>query len=109
MRAVIYLKPETSEADLRRLAAEAARAPGVSSVEPVTAAAARKRFQDVFPSLSNLDCNRLVVGGNRSARVHSKLAADNKLAAEHNRRAGHNTGEDNTPAAAGNRDRPDLY
>ena len=54
MRVVIYLKPETSEADLRRLAAEAARAPGVSSVEPVTAAAARKRFQDVFPSLSNL-------------------------------------------------------
>lgn len=54
MRVVIYLKPETPEADLRRLAAEAARAPGVSSVEPITAAAARKRFQDVFPSLSDL-------------------------------------------------------
>lgn len=54
MRVVIYLKPETSEADLRRLAAEAARAPGVTSVEPVGAAAARKRFQEVFPSLSDL-------------------------------------------------------
>jgi cell division transport system permease protein len=54
MRVVIYLKPETSEADLRRLAAEAARAPGVHSVEPVGAAAARKRFQEVFPSLSDL-------------------------------------------------------
>jgi cell division transport system permease protein len=54
MRVVIYLKPETPEADLRRLAAEAARAPGVASVEPVTAAAARKRFQEIFPSLSNL-------------------------------------------------------
>ena len=54
MRVVIYLKPETPEADLRRLAAEAARAPGVVSVEPVTAEAARKRFQEVFPSLSDL-------------------------------------------------------
>jgi cell division transport system permease protein len=54
MRVVIYLKPETPEADLRRLAAEAARAPGVVSVEPVTAEAARKRFQQVFPSLSDL-------------------------------------------------------
>ena len=54
MRVVIYLKPETPEADLRRLAAEAARAPGVVSVEPVTAEAARERFQEVFPSLSDL-------------------------------------------------------
>jgi cell division transport system permease protein len=54
MRVVIYLKPEASEADLRRLAAQAAREPGVRSVAPVTAAAARKRFQEVFPSLSNL-------------------------------------------------------
>jgi cell division transport system permease protein len=54
MRVVIYLRPETPEADLRRLAAEAARAPGVVSVEPVTAEAARKRFQEVFPSLSDL-------------------------------------------------------
>ncbi|HKI03993.1 MAG TPA: permease-like cell division protein FtsX [Thermoanaerobaculia bacterium] len=54
MRVVIYLRPETADADLRRLAAEAARGPAVTSVEPVTAAAARKRFQEVFPSLSNL-------------------------------------------------------
>ena len=54
MRVVIYLTPETPEADLRRLAAEAARAPGVVSVTPVTAEAARKRFQEVFPSLSDL-------------------------------------------------------
>jgi cell division transport system permease protein len=54
MRVVIYLKPETSEADLRRLAAQAAREPGVRSVEPVDAAAARQRFQEVFPSLSGL-------------------------------------------------------
>jgi cell division transport system permease protein len=54
MRVVIYLRPDTSEADLRRLAAEASRAPGVASVEPVTAAAARKRFLEVFPGLSDL-------------------------------------------------------
>ncbi|HEX9945792.1 MAG TPA: permease-like cell division protein FtsX [Thermoanaerobaculia bacterium] len=54
MRVVIYLKPDTSDADLRRLAAEAARAPGVASVEPVTAAAARERFREVFPGLSDL-------------------------------------------------------
>ena len=54
MRVVIYLRPETSDAELRRLAAEASQGPGVSSVEPVTAQAARKRFQEVFPSLSDL-------------------------------------------------------
>jgi cell division transport system permease protein len=54
MRVVIYLRPETSEAELRRLAAEASSGPGVSSVEPVTAQAARQRFQEVFPSLSDL-------------------------------------------------------
>jgi len=54
MRVVIYLQPDTPDADLRRLAAEAARGPGVTSVEPVTAAEARKRFQEVFPSLSDL-------------------------------------------------------
>ena len=54
MRVVIYLKPDTADADLRRLAAEAARGPGVTSVEPVTAAEARKRFGEVFPSLSDL-------------------------------------------------------
>lgn len=54
MRVVIYLRPNTSEADLRRLAAEAARAPGVISVEPVTAAAARRRFREIAPGLAEL-------------------------------------------------------
>jgi cell division transport system permease protein len=54
MRVVIYLQPDTADADLRRLAAEAGRGPGVISVEPVTAAEARKRFQEVFPSLADL-------------------------------------------------------
>ena len=54
VRVVVYLKPEATEADLRRLAAEASRLPGVTSVEPVTAAQARERFKDVFPGLSDL-------------------------------------------------------
>jgi cell division transport system permease protein len=54
MRVLIYLKPETPEADLRRLAAEASRQPGVRSVEPVTAAAARQRFKEIFPGLADL-------------------------------------------------------
>jgi cell division transport system permease protein len=54
MRAVIYLKPDTPEADLQRLAAEAARQPGVRSVQPVTPAAARQRFQEIFPGLADL-------------------------------------------------------
>jgi cell division transport system permease protein len=54
LRLVIYLRPDTSEAELRRLAAEAARGPGVAAVEAVTAAAARKRFQEIFPGLSDL-------------------------------------------------------
>ena len=54
MRVVIYLRPDTSEAELRRLAAEAARAPGVTAVEPVTAKAARQRFQEIFPGLADL-------------------------------------------------------
>jgi cell division transport system permease protein len=54
MRVVIYLKPETADADLRRLADEARKAPGVTSVEPVTAVQARQRFREVFPGLSDL-------------------------------------------------------
>ena len=54
IRVLVYLKPEATEADLRRLAAEAARLPGVTSVEAVTPAQARERFKDVFPSLSDL-------------------------------------------------------
>lgn len=54
MRAVIYLKPDTPEADLRRLAAEATRQPGVKAVQPVTPEGARKRFQEIFPGLADL-------------------------------------------------------
>jgi cell division transport system permease protein len=54
IRVLVYLKPEATEADLRRLAAEAARLPGVASVDAVTPAQARERFKDVFPSLSDL-------------------------------------------------------
>ncbi|HEX4962197.1 MAG TPA: ABC transporter permease [Thermoanaerobaculia bacterium] len=54
MRAVIYLKPDTPEAELRRLAAEAARQPGVKSVEAVTPEAARRRFREIFPGLADL-------------------------------------------------------
>src|SRR6185295_17339266 len=54
MRVLIYLKPETPDEDLRRLAAEAARQPGVRSVEAVTAAAARERFREIFPGLADL-------------------------------------------------------
>ncbi|HSS78166.1 MAG TPA: permease-like cell division protein FtsX [Thermoanaerobaculia bacterium] len=54
MRAVIYLKPDTPEADLRRLAGEAAGQPGVKSVQPVTPVAARQRFQEIFPGLADL-------------------------------------------------------
>ena len=54
MRLVIYLQPETPEPAVRQLAAEAGRGPGVASVEVVSAAAARRRFQEAFPSLSDL-------------------------------------------------------
>ena len=54
MRVVIYLRPETADAELRRLAAEAAAPAWVDGVDAVTAAAARGRFGEIFPSLSNL-------------------------------------------------------
>lgn len=54
MRVVIYLRPETADGELRRLAAEAASPAWVAGVDAVTAAAARDRFGDIFPSLSNL-------------------------------------------------------
>lgn len=53
-RVVIYLKPETAPSDLARLAAEAKGPPWVAAVQPVSAAAARQRFRDIFPSLSGL-------------------------------------------------------
>lgn len=54
IRVLVYLKSEATEEDLRRLAAEASRLPGVTSVEAVTPSQARERFKDVFPSLSDL-------------------------------------------------------
>jgi cell division transport system permease protein len=54
MRVVIYLRPDTGEDELRRLAAEARRPAWVAGVEPVSAAAARQRFRDIFPTLSDL-------------------------------------------------------
>jgi cell division transport system permease protein len=54
MRLVLYLQPETPDAVVRSLAAEAGRGPGVASVEVVSAVAARRRFQEAFPSLSDL-------------------------------------------------------
>jgi len=53
-RVVVYLQPETAPDAMRRLAEEAARAPWAAKVDIVTAEAARRRFQDSFPSLSDL-------------------------------------------------------
>jgi cell division transport system permease protein len=53
-RVVIYLKPEVTPADLQRLSGEARQPKWVASVQPVSAAAARQRFRDIFPSLSGL-------------------------------------------------------
>lgn len=54
MRVVIYLRPDTSEPQLRQLAAEAGRPAWASSVEAVTPAEARERFGEVFPGLADL-------------------------------------------------------
>jgi len=54
MRVVIYLRPEATAVDLARVAAAAKEAPWARSVEAISAATARKRFQDTFPSLSEL-------------------------------------------------------
>ncbi|HYG65884.1 MAG TPA: permease-like cell division protein FtsX [Thermoanaerobaculia bacterium] len=54
MRVVIYLRPDTGADELRRLAAEAGRPAWVAAVEPVTAEAARDRFTEIFPTLSDL-------------------------------------------------------
>jgi cell division transport system permease protein len=53
-RVVVYLQPGTPPDVLRRLVSEAAAAPWAVSAEPVTSDAARRRFQDAFPSLSDL-------------------------------------------------------
>ncbi|HYN22297.1 MAG TPA: permease-like cell division protein FtsX [Thermoanaerobaculia bacterium] len=54
MRIVIYLRPAASPADLERLRSEAARPPWVASAQSVSPIAARRRFHDVFPGLSDL-------------------------------------------------------
>ncbi len=54
MRLVIYLQPGASDAVVRALAAEASRGPGIAAVEMISAEAARRRFQEAFPSLSDL-------------------------------------------------------
>lgn len=54
MRIVIYLKPATPDPVLARLTAEAGRAPWVASAQAVSSAAARARFREVFPGLSDL-------------------------------------------------------
>ena len=53
-RVVIYLQSAAPPDVLRRLAAEAGRAPWVATAEAVTAETARRRFQESFPSLSDL-------------------------------------------------------
>lgn len=54
MRIVVYLKPGTPEPVLARLTAEAGRAPWVASAQAVSSAAARARFRETFPGLSDL-------------------------------------------------------
>lgn len=54
MRVVVYLRPDVPADALGRLSAEAGRSPFVASVNPVSAPAARARFRQVFPGLSDL-------------------------------------------------------
>jgi cell division transport system permease protein len=54
MRVVVYLKPGTAAADLSRLAAEARAVPWVAVVDTVSAADARRRFRETFPSLADV-------------------------------------------------------
>jgi cell division transport system permease protein len=54
MRLVIYLQPAAPDPVVRALAAEAGRGPGIARVEVISAEAARRRFQEAFPSLSDL-------------------------------------------------------
>lgn len=54
MRLVLYLQPGMPEPVAQQLAAEARRGPGIAAVEVISAEAARRRFQEAFPSLSDL-------------------------------------------------------
>lgn len=53
-RVVVYLQPQTTAPELARLTAEVRQAPWVAAVEPVSAARARRRFREAFPSLGGL-------------------------------------------------------
>jgi cell division transport system permease protein len=54
MRIVVYLKPGTPDAVLVQLTADARQAPWVASAQAVTSAAARARFRETFPGMSDL-------------------------------------------------------
>ncbi|HBL31959.1 MAG TPA: hypothetical protein DD490_34485 [Acidobacteria bacterium] len=54
MRVVVYLQPGMAEDRVEALAGELRRGPGIAGVETVSAVAARERFQEAFPSLSDL-------------------------------------------------------
>ena len=54
MRIVVYLKPGTPDAVLVRLTADARQAPWVASAQAVTSEAARARFRETFPGMSDL-------------------------------------------------------
>ena len=54
MRIVVYLKPGTPDTVLVQLTADARQAPWVASAQAVTSAAARARFRETFPGMSDL-------------------------------------------------------
>lgn len=54
MRIVVYLKPGTPDTTLVQLTADARQAPWVGSAQAVTSAAARARFRETFPGMSDL-------------------------------------------------------
>lgn len=54
MRIVVYLKPGTPDAVLVQLTADARQTPWVASAQAVTSAAARARFRETFPGMSDL-------------------------------------------------------
>jgi cell division transport system permease protein len=54
MRIVVYLKPGTPDAVLVQLTADARQVPWVASAQAVTSAAARARFRETFPGMSDL-------------------------------------------------------
>lgn len=53
-KVVVYLRSGAAPADIEQLRAKLAAVPWVTGVEEVSAEQARRRFQDIFPSLSDL-------------------------------------------------------